>query len=266
MSDPRQRLPPLHTHGHSQAQGRAHAHPAHQHPHPSLTHPLAHPHHHPIPSSPTHSRGPAPYPQHQHAHPHAHHPHAQAHAHAHSHPHAHPRTIPLDAPSPPHPPPAHPHPSTSGSGAIALHPHHPQPGAVPPTESDISEYREQDRFLPIANVSRLMKAAVPANTKIGKDAKECVQECVSEFISFLTSEAAERSLVEKRKTIGGEDILHAMTALGFDNYAEVLRIYLAKLRERMADGMGLQHQSATATARAEQYAQLARQAEAEADL
>lgn len=76
-----------------------------------------------------------------------------------------------------------------------------------------------------------MKAAVPPSTKIGKDAKECVQECVSEFISFLTSEAAERSLLEKRKTIGGEDILHAMSTLGFDNYAEVLRIYLAKLRE-----------------------------------
>lgn len=76
-----------------------------------------------------------------------------------------------------------------------------------------------------------MKAAVPANTKIGKDAKECVQECVSEFISFITSEAAERSLVEKRKTIGGEDILYAMGTLGFDDYAEVLKIYLAKLRE-----------------------------------
>ncbi|KAJ7208192.1 histone-fold-containing protein, partial [Mycena pura] len=100
-----------------------------------------------------------------------------------------------------------------------------------PTDSDISEYREQDRYLPIANVARIMKAAVPPSTKIGKDAKECVQECVSEFIAFLTSEAAERALLEKRKTIGGEDILHAMAALGFDDYAEVLKIYLAKLRE-----------------------------------
>jgi hypothetical protein len=33
-----------------------------------------------------------------------------------------------------------------------------------------------------------MKRALPANAKIAKDAKETVQECVSEFISFITSE------------------------------------------------------------------------------
>jgi histone H3/H4 len=75
-----------------------------------------------------------------------------------------------------------------------------------------------------------MKAAVPPTAKIAKDAKECVQECVSEFISFITSEAAERCLSEKRKTIGGEDILYAMGTLGFDNYTETLKIHLAKLR------------------------------------
>lgn len=49
-------------------------------------------------------------------------------------------------------------------------------------------FREQDRFLPIANISRIMKKGLPANGKIAKDAKETVQECVSEFISFITSE------------------------------------------------------------------------------
>jgi len=51
-----------------------------------------------------------------------------------------------------------------------------------------SNVREQDRYLPIANISRIMKKALPANGKIAKDAKETVQECVSEFISFITSE------------------------------------------------------------------------------
>ncbi|KAK4438676.1 Nuclear transcription factor Y subunit B-3 [Sesamum alatum] len=91
--------------------------------------------------------------------------------------------------------------------------------------------REQDRFLPIANVSRIMKKALPANAKISKDAKETVQECVSEFISFVTGEASDKCQREKRKTINGDDLLWAMTTLGFEEYVEPLKVYLAKYRE-----------------------------------
>ncbi|KAA6415395.1 MAG: CCAAT-binding factor complex subunit [Lasallia pustulata] len=93
------------------------------------------------------------------------------------------------------------------------------------------EVKEQDRWLPIANVARIMKTALPENAKIAKEAKECMQECVSEFISFITSEASEKCQQEKRKTVNGEDILYAMTSLGFENYAEALKIYLSKYRE-----------------------------------
>uniref|UniRef100_A0A0R3S6G2 Nuclear transcription factor Y subunit beta n=1 Tax=Elaeophora elaphi TaxID=1147741 RepID=A0A0R3S6G2_9BILA len=90
---------------------------------------------------------------------------------------------------------------------------------------------EQDRFLPIANISRLMKNVIPRSGKVAKDAKECVQECVSEFISFITSEACDRCLNEKRKTITGEDIIGAFATLGFDNYVEPLNAYVRKFRE-----------------------------------
>lgn len=78
-----------------------------------------------------------------------------------------------------------------------------------------------------------MKKAIPPNSqgKIAKDARECVQECVSEFISFITSEASERCANEKRKTMNGEDILWAMTNLGFDNYIEPLKLFLQKYRD-----------------------------------
>ena len=109
-----------------------------------------------------------------------------------------------------------------------------------------------------APVARIMKLALPENAKIAKEAKECMQECVSEFISFITSEgedhplphstewwlvrqnlringcaASEKCHQEKRKTVNGEDILFAMTSLGFENYAEALKIYLSKYREVM---------------------------------
>ena len=91
--------------------------------------------------------------------------------------------------------------------------------------------------------------ALPENAKIAKEAKECMQECVSEFISFITSEgksqpretcetaadatypASEKCQQEKRKTVNGEDILFAMTSLGFENYSEALKIYLSRYRE-----------------------------------
>lgn len=92
------------------------------------------------------------------------------------------------------------------------------------------ELREQDRWLPIANVDRVMRKALPNNAKISKEAKECMQECVSEFISFITSQSAERCSIDSRKTLNGEDILFSLNSLGFENYAEILRIYLTKYR------------------------------------
>jgi len=91
--------------------------------------------------------------------------------------------------------------------------------------------REQDRFLPVANISRIMKKAIPTNDKIAKDAKETVQECVSEFISFITSEVSDKCQREKRKTSNGDDLLWAMAMLGFEEYIEPLKVYLQKYRE-----------------------------------
>ncbi|CAH1452179.1 unnamed protein product [Lactuca virosa] len=57
------------------------------------------------------------------------------------------------------------------------------------------------------------------------------QECVSEFISFITSEASDKCLKEKRKTINGDDLLWAMATLGFEDYIEPLKAYLIRYRE-----------------------------------
>ncbi|KAG5396061.1 hypothetical protein IGI04_017875 [Brassica rapa subsp. trilocularis] len=105
-------------------------------------------------------------------------------------------------------------------------------------ESGGGSVREQDRYLPIANISRIMKKALPPNGKIGKDAKDTVQECVSEFISFITSEASDKCQKEKRKTVNGEDLLWAMATLGFEDYLEPLKVYLARYREGDNKGSG----------------------------
>ncbi|KIZ04211.1 Nuclear transcription factor Y subunit B [Monoraphidium neglectum] len=79
-----------------------------------------------------------------------------------------------------------------------------------------------------------MKKVLPANAKIAKDAKEAIQECTSEFISFITSEASAKCQAEKRKTINGDDLLWAMETLQFEDYVAPLRLYLSKYREAEA--------------------------------
>uniref|UniRef100_A0A0E0LN39 Transcription factor CBF/NF-Y/archaeal histone domain-containing protein n=1 Tax=Oryza punctata TaxID=4537 RepID=A0A0E0LN39_ORYPU len=125
---------------------------------------------------------------------------------------------------------------------------------------ELASAREQDRFLPIANVSRIMKKALPANAKISKDAKETVQECVSEFISFITGEASDKCQREKRKTINGDDLLWAMTTLGFEDYIEPLKLYLHKFRELEGEkaigaGAGAASSGASGSGSGSQYQQ-----------
>ncbi|VAI73036.1 unnamed protein product [Triticum turgidum subsp. durum] len=105
-------------------------------------------------------------------------------------------------------------------------------GAAAPTPTQATPaVREQDRLMPIANVIRIMRRALPAHAKISDDAKEAIQECVSEFISFVTGEANERCHMEHRKTVNAEDILWALNRLGFDDYIVPLSVFLHRMRD-----------------------------------
>ncbi|CAM8924371.1 hypothetical protein QQ045_022587 [Rhodiola kirilowii] len=95
----------------------------------------------------------------------------------------------------------------------------------------------ESSLLPIANVGRIMKEILPPNAKISKEAKETVQECVTEFISFVTGEASDKCKKERRKTVNGDDICWALATLGFDNYVAPMRRYLGKYREMEGERM-----------------------------
>lgn len=75
-----------------------------------------------------------------------------------------------------------------------------------------------------------MKEALPKDkeAKIAKDARETVQECVSDFISFITSEACDKCMADKRRTINGHDLIYAMKQLGFERYVENIELYYEK--------------------------------------
>ncbi|KAI4838570.1 oocyst rupture protein 1 [Plasmodium brasilianum] len=90
---------------------------------------------------------------------------------------------------------------------------------------------DNETLLPMANISRIMKRILPASAKVAKESKDIIRECVTEFIQFLTSEASDRCLRERRKTISGEDILFSMEKLGFSDYIEPLSEYLNKWKQ-----------------------------------
>ena len=70
----------------------------------------------------------------------------------------------------------------------------------------------------------------------GKEAKAAIQECVSEFIGFITSEASDRLTEDKRKTITGDDVVQGMQVLGFDAYMQFLSVYLKRYRQQTVKG------------------------------
>ena len=57
-----------------------------------------------------------------------------------------------------------------------------------------------------------------------------MMESLSEFISFITSEAAEICKKEKRKTITPEDIIKSLESLNFEKYSETLNLYISAFR------------------------------------
>ncbi|CZS92377.1 uncharacterized protein RAG0_02788 [Rhynchosporium agropyri] len=83
-------------------------------------------------------------------------------------------------------------------------------------------------------LTRSMRKAPPDDAKISKEAKECMQKCVGEFISFITSEAAEKVAENDGygtlEAINCNDILASMSDLGFEDYAKVLRKHMSHYR------------------------------------
>ncbi|XP_042012081.1 nuclear transcription factor Y subunit B-9-like [Salvia splendens] len=90
--------------------------------------------------------------------------------------------------------------------------------------------RDPDQYMPIATLTRIMRCVLPDHAKVADDAKETIQECVSEFISFITNEANERCHREYRRTVTPNDVVAAMEGLGFGNYVEPLTVFINKHR------------------------------------
>ncbi|OWZ11165.1 hypothetical protein PHMEG_00015859 [Phytophthora megakarya] len=152
------------------------------------------------------------------------------------------------------------------------------------TESDDKMY------LPTKMVSKIMYTISPAHSaqenevqesiNISDDAVIFMQECVTEFLLYFTSEARDLSVMQNRRTkkgvglsISGSNVVEGMENLGFTSYAQVLSGYNEKVkasqdaaaRKKMERKKLIQQQAlqkATAAAKAAMAANVAKAAAA----
>ncbi|RID51610.1 hypothetical protein BRARA_H02261 [Brassica rapa] len=89
---------------------------------------------------------------------------------------------------------------------------------------------EQDQYLPIASVTRIMRKILPSEARISEEAKENILICATKYISFVTTEASDTCQSERRTTITAGDMLSAMSNLGFEDYVEPLNVFINRYR------------------------------------
>lgn len=106
--------------------------------------------------------------------------------------------------------------------------------------SHIKQISEQHLLLPQHNISNIMKQAMSnacANTgpdssshqqplKISDDAKKKMQQFTSELVSFVAAEAIDNCVTRNRKKLVKTDITEALQELDFEEYLEVLNVFL----------------------------------------
>mmetsp|Transcript_23669 Transcript_23669/g.72353 ORF Transcript_23669/g.72353 Transcript_23669/m.72353 type:complete len:117 (+) Transcript_23669:87-437(+) len=74
--------------------------------------------------------------------------------------------------------------------------------------------------LPRSIIAKLVKDRLPPSLRAGNDTIALLQECTSEFLQMVTSEANDACSEAGRKTISEEHILNALCKLDFARFAD----------------------------------------------
>ncbi|MED6218606.1 hypothetical protein PIB30_028039 [Stylosanthes scabra] len=120
------------------------------------------------------------------------------------------------------------------SGGSSSHHGHPQNSSTYSSIGGRNQQEENLKTLPMSSVHRIMRQIVPKHAKICDDTKEIVRSCICEFIGKITDDAIEHCDTEQRRVLTAEDIIRAMSRLGFNNYAELLEAHLRHVRHTRA--------------------------------
>ncbi|KAI8100093.1 histone-fold-containing protein [Halteromyces radiatus] len=93
----------------------------------------------------------------------------------------------------------------------------------------------EDHELPKANVTRVLKHALPPGTALQKNAKLAVSKASTVFINYITSLAHDAAKSNNHKTITPVDVMKAMEIAELDHL-------LPQLKERLQEYQTLQNE------------------------
>ena len=88
--------------------------------------------------------------------------------------------------------------------------------------------------LPLASISRIVKAALPPGATLSKEVKQSLGKAAALFILYLSSTANDVCRTHRRSTVSGDDVLAAVEECEFDMFLEPLQVYLKQFREEAA--------------------------------
>ncbi|ORZ05380.1 histone-fold-containing protein [Absidia repens] len=84
----------------------------------------------------------------------------------------------------------------------------------------------EDHELPKANVTRVLKQALPPGTALQKNAKLAINRAATVFISYITSLSLDTAKSNNHKTISTSDVLKAMEVAELDHLIPQLKVRL----------------------------------------
>jgi len=83
---------------------------------------------------------------------------------------------------------------------------------------------------PAACINRIVKAALPENVQVTKEAKSAFSKSAGIFILYLTTCANDFCRDKKRQTVSAADVLAAVSELDLDDFKPQLQAFLACFR------------------------------------
>ncbi|CAN0908749.1 Nuclear transcription factor Y subunit B-6 [Linum grandiflorum] len=110
----------------------------------------------------------------------------------------------------------------------------------PPPQHGRPPLQPKEKDMPVSNIMRIMKRALPPNAKITNASKETVQKYVTQYISLVTVEASARCKRDMRTTLTADDLLWALGHLGFEGFVQPLTEYRDMYRKNNEEALQAQ--------------------------